>query len=260
MLRNVQGDRMSSTKLGFALAGMGLFLALCLPSPLSAQANTASGNDRPAGGNASQNSATPQSMPGAQAPQPKPGDLGYPFQTEHFWNHLALELSGGYVPVVGKGAGYFDKGFLVTAGVVDHLNPHFDALIEMQFFGLSGASSAAATSNSNTDFGMNLDASYTPLSRAKLSPYLIGGVGYYYLGPIAVPGSVSQPCTDLNCPTNVANSSDRAGYNGGVGMRRRLVADRDTALFVEARYHYIASKTSDFGQLSLFPISAGLRW
>jgi len=48
--------------------------------------------------------------------------------------------------------------------------------------------------------------------------------------------------------------------NGGLGVRRRLYADKRMELFAEGRYHYIASGFTDFGQISLFPVSAGIRW
>jgi hypothetical protein len=31
-------------------------------------------------------------------------------------------------------------------------------------------------------------------------------------------------------------------------------------LFAEVRYHYIASGSTAFGQISLLPVSAGIRW
>jgi hypothetical protein len=56
------------------------------------------------------------------------------------------------------------------------------------------------------------------------------------------------------------NAASAVGYNGGIGIRHKLYADRHMEIFAEGRYHYIASGSTDFGQISLIPISAGIRW
>jgi hypothetical protein len=185
---------------------------------------------------------------------------------DHFWKHIAFELGGGYSPVVQKGAGLFDNGFNVTAGVIDHLRPHWDLLAEAQFFGLSGSSQyvdeygfTQTSSQSNTDFAFDLAAAYDLLSRARTSPYIIGGIGYYRLGDIP-PQSLSPCISAVNCPLNLVNAAQAVGYNGGIGIRHRLYEDRRMEIFAEGRYHYIASSSTAFGQVSLFPISAGIRW
>lgn len=212
---------------------------------------------------ASSSASQDQSPLNPQTPQP--GQEDSPFQKEHSWNHVALEFSGGFVPVTKKGAGYFNKGFGISAGVVDHLSPHWNVLLEAQFLGLNGSQSytdsfgaAHSLSVSNTDFGMNLDLSYTLMSRST-SPYIIGGVGYYYLGPITSGGLTPGSCL-AGCYLNIANAANDIGYNGGIGIRHKLFYGSQASLFAEARYHYIASETSAFGQLSMLPVSAGLRW
>lgn len=182
---------------------------------------------------------------------PEPGQLGSPFQTEHFWNRIGLELGAGYVPVVAKGAGYFKHGYSVTAGLVDHISPHWDALVEVQFFGLNG--NAQSVSYSNTDFSASLGASYLLTPKRGISPYLIGSAGYYVLG--STPG-----CQNGSCALTTINTVNKPGWSGGVGIRHRLYAESRMEIFTEGRYHYIASGTTDYGQLSLFPVSAGIRW
>jgi opacity protein-like surface antigen len=73
---------------------------------------------------------------------------------------------------------------------------------------------------------------------APISPYLIGGVGFYHL-------SVScTGCTD--------NSANKFGLNGGGGISFPLSG---FSAFVEARYHHIFT---DNGSTSMIPISVGI--
>jgi len=192
--------------------------------------------------------ATAQSVPGQPDKVPQPGELGSPFPVDHFWDHLALEFSGGYTPVVNKGNGLFGDGFIATAGVIDHLSSHWNLMAEMQIFGLKGAN---YTPNPSTaTFAFDVAGAYDILSRARTSPYFVAGAGYYYMPAGIVCSGV---CSSIS-------GSGAAGYNGGAGVRHRLYADRHMEIFAEGRYHYIASGSTDFGQLSLLPISAGIRW
>lgn len=199
-----------------------------------------------------------QSVPGQADQTPQPGELGSPFPAEHSWNHFALEVSGGYTPVVSKGKGYFNKGFNVTAGVIDRLSSHWALLAEVQIIGLRGSLPYQSGSGnytldySNTVVALDLSAAYDLLPKARTSPYVIGGAGYYRLGPLTTSGEGSSDSGGINATS--------AGYNGGLGIRHKLYAGKRTEIYAEGRYHYLASGSSDFGQISLFPISAGIRW
>jgi hypothetical protein len=225
-----------------------------LPFHASAQTAKQPAND------SSSSDARSQSEPPLIPKTTQPGELGSPFKVDHFWNHVALELGGGYTPVLKEGAGYFNKGFNVTVGVIDHFNDHWAILAEAQIFGLTGSKNyidfygnPQSSNKSNTDFAFDLDVNYDFFSRARTSPYIIGGAGYYYFGLI------NQ--SDINGGGfNTANAAEAAGYDGGIGIRHRLYAGKRMELFSEGRYHYIASGSTDFGQLSLLPISAGIRW
>jgi hypothetical protein len=203
--------------------------------------------------------ATAQQAPGPADQIPQPGQPGSPFPVEHFWNHFALELSGGYSPVVQKGAGYLSHGFNVTPGVVDRLSPHWALLAEVPIFALKGnlpydnGGGNFTVSYSSTVVGLVFATEYDFLPRSRTSPYVLGGVGYYALGPATTSGTVSSDLTAIN-------GTSSAGFNGGLGIRHRLYADRRMEIFAEGRYHYIASSSSAFGQISLLPISAGIRW
>jgi hypothetical protein len=190
-----------------------------------------------------------QSSSGQPDKVPQPGELGSPFSVDHFWNRIGIELGGGYSPVVQKGAGLFDNGFNVTGGVIDHLSRHWNLLVEAQIFGLKGVN--YAPNSSSVTFALDVATAYDLIPHAKTSPYVIGGAGYYQLAPGILCNFVGD-CTTI--------SDHAVGYNGGIGIRHRLYADRRMEIYAEGRYHYIASGSTAFGQVSLLPISAGIRW
>lgn len=193
--------------------------------------------------------AAAQDLPGQTERVPQPGELGSPFSVDHFWNHIGFEVSGGYSPVVQKGTNHFDSGYNITAGIVDHLSPRWSLLGEAQFFGLKGVN--YAPDSSSISFAFDLATSFDFIPRAKTSPYIIGGVGFYQFATGVLCNAVGD------CETI---SDHSAGYNGGLGVRHRLYQGRLMEIFAEGRYHYIASGSTDFGQISLLPVSAGIRW
>ncbi len=204
-------------------------------------------------------SSTPaQEVPGQTEKMPQPGDLGSPFSIDHPWKHIALELSGGYTPVVSKGARYFNNGFDVTAGVTDPLSARWIVLGEVNIFGLRGSGTVSSGSSnfgvhySNTVASFGGAAIFDFVPRARTSPYAIGGVGYYLLVPVTMSGAVSN--------LTQVDSENSVGYNGGIGVRHRLYDGKRMEIFAEGRYHYIASGSTAFGQMSLLPVSAGIRW
>ncbi|MGA2218813.1 MAG: hypothetical protein ABSG51_12045 [Terracidiphilus sp.] len=190
-----------------------------------------------------------QAAPGQTDKVPQPGELGSPFSVDHWWGHVALEVSGGYSPVVNKGAEYFGNGFNVTAGVIDHLSPHWNLLGEVHIFGLNGVNYAPNSGSATVAF--DFATAYDLLPRARSSPYVIGGIGYYQFAPGTLCNMVGD-CTTI--------SDHSVGYDGGAGVRHRLYAGKRMELFAEVRYHYIASGSTAFGQISLLPVSAGIRW
>jgi opacity protein-like surface antigen len=77
-------------------------------------------------------------------------------------------------------------------------------------------------------------------SGAPMSPYLIGGPGFYH---------ISASCSDCQGITATAN---KFGLNGGAGLSFPLSG---FSAFVEARYHHIFT---DGGSSSMIPISVGI--
>lgn len=194
-----------------------------------------------------------QSAPGQPDKIPQPGELGSPFSANHFWNRMSVEFAGEYSPTV-QGSGSYGTGYGGTAGAISRFNLHWDLLAEFQFLSQkqktipNGSTPDYATSVADVDVA----GLYAFLPHEATSPYILGGAGYYHL---------STP-TGIACVGGCSShtSANAAGFLGGLGIRHRLYADKRMELFAEGRYHYIASGSSAFGQLSLFPISAGFRW
>jgi opacity protein-like surface antigen len=194
--------------------------------------------------------AMAQTAPDQQLPQP--GELGSPFPAGHFWERIAFEFAGDYSPKVVQGAGSFGSGYGGTVGVVDRVNPHWNLLAEFQFLSQKQSSfpSGMATNGSTFISTFDLAGLYDVRPHEPTSPYLLGGAGFYHL-------TSPQGCV-VGCPTNGAANS--AGFLAGAGVRHQLNAGRQSSVFAEVRYHYIASGSSAFGQISLLPLSAGIRW
>lgn len=180
---------------------------------------------------------------------------GFPVARDSFWDRVGFELSGGYLPLTGKGNGYFNNGYEVTGGLVDHLTAHINLLAEVRFFGLDGqqtSSRGVSTTYSNTDFSASVGASYSLFPRAFVSPYVLGTVGEASIGSVSAvsPGSTAQ----------TLNASSAPVFGGGVGVSHRLYPDRRMALFAEARFERLNSSSSNLGQMTMMPIRLGLRW
>jgi hypothetical protein len=258
-----------------------LFLSSVPVSRIAAQTATESviAENGSSSGNSSSSSslATPDSgdMPAIQTDAgpklPQPGQLGSPFQVDHFWKRIGLEIAGGYSPILGRGTGYYGPGFSGTLGARDRLTPHWSLLGEGQILGQHGNLSHAEydpTGNfvdadvASYIVAFHLDPVYYLRPDAVTAPYLVGGVGYYRLGTHSFCNHLLSSCSsssDDPFVTGVA-AVNAAGFNVGVGIRHRLYVDRHTEIFADARYHYIASGSSVVGQISVLPVSAGIRW
>jgi opacity protein-like surface antigen len=79
---------------------------------------------------------------------------------------------------------------------------------------------------------------------SPVTPYLIGGVGFYHI-------SASATCNDCG-GLSVSDSQNKFGLNGGGGLSFPLTG---FSAFVEARYHHIFT---DGGSTSMVPISVGI--
>jgi opacity protein-like surface antigen len=202
---------------------------------------------------------------------PRPGQPGSPFQNDHFWNHISLELAGGYSPIVNQGAGYYGSGFTATVGAVYRMNSRLAISADGQILGQHGdpglscdalGQNCESTNSGSYIFSFQLSPIVYLLPHATTSPYLTGGVGYYHLGTHNTCQSSDVGCeSSSNNPFNSDELSvNAAGFNAGGGVRHRLSVGRQTEIFADVRYHSIASGSSAVGQVSVLPVSVGVRW
>ena len=93
-------------------------------------------------------------------------------------------------------------------------------------------------------FNGNLNAVINLGMAPVVSPYLIGGVGFY-----------NTKFSGTNGGGSVSKTS--VGFNGGLGLRFGLSG---FSTFAEARYHYVSAKdaTKGFENYSVVPISFGI--
>lgn len=234
------------------LAAGALFFAFLLCSPIHAQQPTQGG---------SSSSTTPLDPASQQLPQQ--GELGSPFPVEHAWNHIAFELGASFSPMVEKGAGYFGSGVAGNIGVIDRVTPHWRGLAEFQIFAQRGHTWPQSLEASESARIVSADAAalYDFNPHESSSVYLVGGPAYYHLSAVTYcPGP--DPCDgSAFLSTDAQNvAADAAGFEFGLGLRHRISSARQSELFLEARYHYIASGASVFGQVSLLPVGGGIRW
>lgn len=207
-----------------------------------------------------------------QGPElPQPGQPGSPFPVDHFWNHISLELAGGYSPILNQGVGYYGSGFTATVGGIYRINSRLALLADGQILGQHGDlalscdavdQNCSGTSAGSYIFSFQMSPLVYLRPRAATSPYLVGGVGYYHLGT-----HTACQISDTNCDSSSDNpfnsdeiSVNAAGFNVGGGVRHKLSDVRQTEIFADVRYHYIASGSSAIGQISVLPVSVGVRW
>ena len=82
------------------------------------------------------------------------------------------------------------------------------------------------------------------MASAGMTPYLIGGVGYYRVS------SSTTSCNDLFCASGGA--SNHFGFNAGAGLRIPLMG---FAAFIEARYNRISENG---GSTGFVPVTVGV--
>lgn len=105
----------------------------------------------------------------------------------------------------------------------------------------SGVDNANASITAGTLNGVFMLSSGTG---APITPYLIGGVGFYHL-------TASATCTGCG-GLSVSDSQNKFGLNGGGGLSFPMTG---FSAFIEARYHHVFT---DGGATSMVPISVGI--
>lgn len=125
-----------------------------------------------------------------------------------------------------------------------------------------GGSTTLTFSNKYSIVNGNLDLTFgIPVVNSPIRPYLIGGVGGYYL-------KNSPECSSsVTCPFGGSESATKFGLNGGGGLEFGLAG---ISAFVEARYHHVFTALPDLNCIGqsgcgrvgaqLVPINFGVKF
>ncbi len=125
-----------------------------------------------------------------------------------------------------------------------------------------GGSTTFTFSNKYSIVNGNIDLTFgVPVGTSPIRPYLIGGVGAYYL-------KNSPECLgNVSCPFGKSESATKFGLNGGGGVEFGLAG---FSAFVEARYHNVFTALPDLDCLGksgcgrvgakLVPLTFGLKF
>jgi opacity protein-like surface antigen len=162
-------------------------------------------------------------------------------------NPIAFGITAGATKAVGDFSDNVDLGYHIGALVqwsgpslpigirVDGMYHRFS--VNKDALAGSGVSDANISITDGTVDGVWM---FPMDAGASMSPYLIGGVGYYHM---------SASCSDCE---GLSVSDNKFGLNGGAGLSFALSG---FSTFVEARYHHIFT---DGGSTSMVPISVGV--
>ena len=189
-------------------------------------------------------------------------------QSEH---PVAINVGGGFTPLVGDMSSHLTNGWHVTGGVSFNKGPFS---IGPQFTYNSFGVTRAALREAGTPGGDSSVWSITAEPRLQLPlayairPYVVGGVGYYrrtlnFTQPALVPVTLFDPFFGYVFPgaigTNqVLKTDSQSGIGGSLGAGFTVkLGHTGTEFFTEARYHYAAT-----GRVPtrMVPVTFGLRF
>jgi hypothetical protein len=167
---------------------------------------------------------------------------------------VGLGVGGGVIFPVGNFHTAYGNGFNLLTTIDLHapgvpLGFRIDGMYD-RFRGNENVFGSAAPHAQIWTVNANIVANLENEPGASLTPYVIGGAGYYNSSfENFAAGVVTDPGVTIPVPGSTHTGS--FGVNGGIGVR--LVAGA-LRLFVEGRYHYVLGHA----QVRLIPFTAGV--
>lgn len=184
---------------------------------------------------------------------------------------VAINIGGGFSPLVGDVSSHLNNGWHMTGGVAYNVNSVFS--IGPQFTYNGFGVSQSALKEAGTPGGDSHVWSITAEPRLqlpfayKLRPYVVGGVGYYrrtlnFTQPALINVTFLDPFFGFLFPgvvgTNqVLKTDSQSGIGGNAGAGFSIKLGQGTEFFTEARYVYAA--TGDV-PTRMVPLTFGLRF
>ncbi len=156
-------------------------------------------------------------------------------------NPIAFGITAGATKAVGDGSDGINLGYHAGA-LVQWNGPSLPVGIRGDVVYHRFSIKDVDATSSITAGTVNLVYSFPMGEGSQITPYVIGGVGYYH---------ASFSCS--SCGTGDTSSSDnKFGVNGGAGVTIPLSG---FSTFIEARYHNVFT---DGGSTKFIPISVGI--
>lgn len=170
---------------------------------------------------------------------------GGALQTQTFRNG-SVDAAFQLGPSLELAAGYAFGDFRADVSYV-----YGSAAAEKASVQLFGATQALATTGSIETNSVFLNGTYLVPTKARLRPYLSGGVGYTRLGcGVGASGSgIRYDC---------ASSANTLGYQAKLGLVYQSTTQLE--LFAEGVYRGLTSRVSPYDSLDSFGFQAGLRY
>ncbi len=141
---------------------------------------------------------------------------------------------GGAIPLSDLGKS-FNTGYNLTGTI--GLNPA-GMPVGFRIDGAYNQFGAKGTTNLNAKIASVSGNVVLSMAGAEMTPYLIGGAGYYH---------VSASATGIG-----GTASNHFGFNAGAGLRVQLTG---FTIFIEARYNRISENA---GSTSFVPVTVGV--
>lgn len=154
---------------------------------------------------------------------------------------IAFGITAGATKVVGDGSDGINLGYHVGA-LVQYNGPTLPVGIRADVVYHRFSIKDVDANESITAGTVNLVYNFAMGAGAQITPYLIGGVGYYH---------ASFSCGSSTCGDG-SSSDNKFGVNGGAGVMFPLSG---FSTFIEARYHNVFT---DGSSTKFIPISVGI--
>jgi opacity protein-like surface antigen len=187
-------------------------------------------------------------------------------------HRFTFDVGGGASPLVGDIGTRLDNGWNFVVGGGYNFTNRFATTVEYQYngFGVSRAvlNEAQVPEGNSRLWSITLNPKFRLPDQGRVSPYVLGGVGYYRRTVEFTRPSVAQvfffdPFFGVFFNTlvpahQVLGDIRRSGVGGSLGAGLEIkIGDTGVKGFAEARYHY-----ADTGRIPtrMVPVTLGFRW
>jgi len=185
---------------------------------------------------------------------------------------VAINIGGGFTPLVGDVSSHLNNGWHMTGGVGYNVRGPLTIGVQVAFngFGVSRSTlmKAAAPNGDSHVWSVTAEPRLQLPYAHKIRPYLVGGVGYYrrtvnFTRPAMQQVFFFDPFFGFVFPgtigvNQVLSTITRSGPGGSLGAGWSVkLGKTDTEFFNEARYTYAATGTIP---TRMVPLTFGLRF